>query len=183
MRFSKCRGVYEVPDVRAFASKIADSWEYLNSGAFSDTYGKGRFVWKFNTQTDNLYSGAVDGAFPYLKAIVEGKIRSKHAPKVFRLLYDAKGRFAALMERLEDTVHDVAYEKFSYFRYHVSDKRWDELRKVGIPESLIAFVKRIICMFNDYDTDIHGDNIMTRSNGDYVVIDPLSYLKVVKARA
>lgn len=175
MGFSKCRGVYEVPDVRVFKAKIADSWEYLAKGAFSAAYGKGRFVWKFNIRTDRLYGGAVDGAFPYLKAIVEGKIRSKHAPKVFRLLYDAKGRFAALMERLEDTVHNVAYEKFSHFRAYVREERWNELRKVGIPESLIAFVKHIIRMFDDYNPDMHGHNIMTRFSGEYVVIDPLSY--------
>jgi hypothetical protein len=177
MAYSKVHGEYQIDNVATFREVISESWKRVGSGWYSTAFAKGRFVWKINTRTKGENRATNDGSLPYLRALLAGKIRSPHAPKVFRILVDAAGCFAVLMERLSGTVEakgDAQTQRsLDGFKWKVRKDRWHDLLSQGAPESLVRFAKRIKERFSDWDTDMHLANIMLR--GDTLVItDPLS---------
>jgi predicted HNH restriction endonuclease len=176
MAYSKVHGEYQIDNVATFREVISAVWKRVGSGWYSTAFAKGRFVWKINTRTKGENRATNDGSLPYLRALLAGKIRSPHAPKVFRILVDAAGRFAVLMERLDATIADLGGDwetTLDGFKWKVRQDLFDALIRQGAPKSLVRFAKRIKERFSDWDTDMHLANIMLR--GDTLVItDPLA---------
>jgi hypothetical protein len=178
MAYSKVHGEYQIDNVATFREVISESWKRVGSGWYSTAFAKGRFVWKINTRTKGENRATNDGSLPYLRALLARKIRSPHAPKVFRILVDAAGRFAVLMERLDATVADLVNDRYLHetldqFKWKVRSRAWKDLIDQGAPESLVRFARRIAERFSEWDTDMHWGNIMLRGE-ELVITDPLA---------
>lgn len=177
--FVPLRGVHEIENVLEFRGTLKASWEYLSGGSFAGVYGKGKYVWKINSNAAGRYAAEVDGAKAYLLALAKGKIRSVHAPRVFRMLVDKAGRYAALMERLSAATTYRFFVAVDWIKQYAENFDFDrhDYDDYDVPDTLIRFAKLLMTTLGrEYGADMHRYNAMLRD--DVVVLtDPFAWRK------
>ena len=148
--------------------------EYLASGHYSDTYdlGDGKRIIKVQKRNDD------DAYDAYARHCA--KTPTKLQPKIYyqgewggnrvyiiEKLYGDETKAKSIAQIMR-TIADMSRSNYDRYDMSVIFPMIDKKYRAGI-ETLAAFFKNC-----GHCIDLHGDNIMFRANGEFVITDPIS---------
>lgn len=147
----------------------------LGEGAFATVLGKDGYdrVLKVNRRPDVWIDYAVWAA----KAGEAGK----YAPKVhsYKTIKGKRGDFSvAVVERIDYTVSDTpsdhAMKILPDLLYFAKDNPIAARFVDVLAPNLNKFVEKVRVEFDDKRLDLHGENMMVRKDGSFVITDPVA---------
>ena len=156
----------------------------IGDGAFATAYsvGKDEIIKVFERDRGYLY---------YLKALAKMKTQNSFAPVINSVLQVKKGRksvYMVSMERLQPWTklktrakRSAMFYDFINFVDSVADSEYntipDELVSAILPDELNDVLKIVVrgtkLSTIELANDLHAGNVMIRTNGEFVITDPL----------
>lgn len=156
----------------------------IGEGAFATAYsvGKDEIIKVFERDRGYLY---------YLKALAKMKTQNSFAPVINSVIQVKKGRksvYMVSMERLKSVWKLKTHSKQSTMFYdfldvvdNVADSEYNkvpkELISAILPDELNDVLKIVVrgtkLSTIELTNDLHAGNVMIRTNGEFVITDPL----------
>jgi len=173
------RNVVRVRTLANFADRLTEKNFYkIGSGCFGSAYVKGKICWKVGLRANGRDCSATDGYIAYAQSIAMRILRSEHAPKIKLILIDQMGRFAVLMERLQDFSSALLDSQVAYAVTRDKIAYGDNDVDGNSIYSLEIFMKKIMDSFShSWNIDMHSGNVMVRRDGQFVITNPISFLR------
>lgn len=172
--YTKKRAAFEMLQ----ATLKRNGWTYLDEGYYSTVFSNPNksFVLKINTKPDTGYERYVS---------VIKKHKNKHFPiisdmKVVKI--DHKNLYVYLIEKLTKltSIQAMIYSDFFSSIIRRPYKSLDDIFNYDVPTifktdpSLVRALRIVGQCAEDSGLDMHGGNIMQRTNGTIVITDPYS---------